>query len=206
MNKRPRQRFAAAAIGVSAGGLNALSRILPQLDRDIALAILVVQHIRPDSDSYLVHHLARLSTVRVKEAEDKERIEPGTVYFAPPDYHLLVERDGSLSLSTEERVNFSRPSIDVTFETAAEAFGDRLIGIVLTGANNDGSRGLGRIKYYGGMAIVQSPDSAEYAIMPRSAIESVEVDRIVPLSEMAGLLNTLARLESDGESSNFTGR
>jgi two-component system chemotaxis response regulator CheB len=206
MNKRPRQRFAAAAIGVSAGGLNALSRILPQLDRDIALAILVVQHIRPDSDSYLVHHLARLSTVRVKEAEDKERIEPGTVYFAPPDYHLLVERDATLSLSTEERVNFSRPSIDVTFETAAEAFGDRLIGIVLTGANNDGSRGLGRIKYYGGMAIVQSPDSAEYAIMPRSAIESVEVDRIVPLSEMAGLLNTLARLESDGESSNFTGR
>lgn len=206
MNKRPRQRFAAAAIGVSAGGLNALSRILPQLDRDIGLAILVVQHIRPDSDSYLVHHLARLSTVRVKEAEDKERIEPGTVYFAPPDYHLLVERDGSLSLSTEERVNFSRPSIDVTFETAAEAFGDRLIGIVLTGANNDGSRGLARVKYYGGMAIVQSPDSAEYAIMPRSAIESVEVDRIVPLSEMAGLLNTLARLESDGESSNFTGR
>ena len=134
MQTNPRQRFAAAVIGVSAGGLNALRLILPQLDRDIGLAIVVVQHIRADSDSYLVQHLARLSAVRVKEAEDKERIEPGTVYFAPPDYHLLVERDGTFSLSTEERVNFSRPSIDVTFETAAEAFCDRLIGIVLTGA------------------------------------------------------------------------
>ncbi len=206
MQRRPRQRFSAAVIGVSAGGLNALSRILPQLDRDIGLAIVVVQHIRPDSDSYLVQHLARLSAVRVKEAEDKERIEPGIVYFAPPDYHLLVERDGTLSLSTEERVNFSRPSIDVTFETAAEAFCDRLIGIVLTGANSDGSRGLAKIKYFGGMTVAQSPDSAEYAIMPRSAIESVEVDRIVPLSEMAELLNTLARLESDGKGPDPAGR
>lgn len=206
MQTNPRQRFAAAVIGVSAGGLNALRLILPQLDRDIGLAIVVVQHIRADSDSYLVQHLARLSAVRVKEAEDKERIEPGTVYFAPPDYHLLVERDGTFSLSTEERVNFSRPSIDVTFETAAVAFCDRLIGIVLTGANSDGSRGLATIKYFGGTTVVQSPESAEYAIMPRSAIESVGVDRVVSLSEMAGLLNTLARQEPDGKGPDTAGR
>lgn len=206
MKNRSRRRFAAAAIGVSAGGLNALSRILPLLHRDLALAVLVVQHLRPDSDSYLVHHLARLSAIRVKEAEDKETVEPGTVYIAPPDYHLLVESDRSLSLSAEERVNFSRPSIDVTFETAAEAFQDQLIGIVLTGANNDGSRGLARIKYFGGMTVVQSPESAEYDIMPRSAIDAVDVDRIIPLDGIARLLNTLALGEIDGEGSHTAGR
>ncbi|KAB2891375.1 MAG: chemotaxis protein CheB [Desulfobulbaceae bacterium] len=206
MKNRSRRRFAAAVIGVSAGGLNALSRILPLLHRHLALSVLVVQHLRPDSDSYLVHHLARLSTIRVKEAEDKEAVEPGTVYIAPPDYHLLVESDRSLSLSAEERVNFSRPSIDVTFETAAEAFQDQLIGIVLTGANNDGSRGLARIKYFGGMTVVQSPESAEYDIMPRSAIDAVDVDRIVPLDGIAGLLNTLAPGEIDGEGSHTAGR
>ena len=206
MEIRPRQRFTAAAIGVSAGGLNALSRILPLLDRDLALSVLVVQHLRPDSDSYLVHHLARLSAIRVKEAEDKETIEPGTVYIAPPDYHLLVETDRTLSLSAEERVYFSRPSIDVTFETAAEVFQNRLIGIVLTGANNDGSRGLARIKYFGGMTVVQSPDSAEYDIMPCSAIDAVEVDRIIPLDEIARLLNTLARGEIDGKGPDTAGR
>lgn len=206
MKNRSRRRFAAAAIGVSAGGLNALSRILPLLHRDLALSVLVVQHLRPDSDSYLVHHLARLSTIRVKEAEDKETVEPGTVYIAPPDYHLLVESDRSLSLSAEERVNFSRPSIDVTFETAAEAFQDQLIGIVLTGANNDGSRGLARIKYFGGMTVVQSPESAEYDIMPRSAIDAVDVDRIIPLDGIARLLNTLALGEIDGEGPHTAGR
>lgn len=206
MKNRSRRRFAAAAIGVSAGGLNALSRILPLLHRDLALSVLVVQHLRPDSDSYLVHHLARLSTIRVKEAEDKETVEPGTVYIAPPDYHLLVESDRSLSLSAEERVNFSRPSIDVTFETAAEAFQDQLIGIVLTGANNDGSRGLARIKYFGGMTVVQSPESAEYDIMPCSAIDAVDVDRIIPLDGIARLLNTLALGEIDGEGPHTAGR
>lgn len=206
MKNRSRRRFAAAAIGVSAGGLNALSRILPLLDRDLALSVLVVQHLRPDSDSYLVQHLARLSAIRVKEAEDKEAIEPGTVYIAPPDYHLLVETDRTLSLSAEERVNFSRPSIDVTFETAAEAFQKQLIGIVLTGANNDGSRGLARVKYFGGMTVVQSPDSAEYDIMPRSAISTVDVDRIIPLDGIARLLNTLARGEIDGEGPDTAGR
>ena len=198
MKNRSRRRFAAAVIGVSAGGLNALSRILPLLHRHLTLCVIVLQHLRPDSDSYLVHHLARLSAIRVKEAEDKETVEPGTVYIAPPDYHLLVESDRSLSLSAEERVNFSRPSIDVTFETAAEAFQDQLIGIVLTGANNDGSRGLARIKYFGGMTVVQSPESAEYDIMPRSAIDAVDVDRIIPLDGIAGLLNTLAPGEIDG--------
>lgn len=185
-------KYEAAVVGVSTGGLSALATILPELDRNFPLPVLVVQHMRPDSDDFLWRHLNRLSKVTVKEAEDKEAIQPKTVYIAPPDYHLLVEPDKTLALSAEERINFSRPSIDALFETAAEAYRERLIGIVLTGANNDGTLGLKKIKIFGGLAVVQSPDSAESDIMPRSAIESVEVDHIVPLDELGQFLNALA--------------
>lgn len=197
MSKAPKKntlrgKYEAVVIGVSTGGLNALAKILPELDRGFPLPVLVVQHMRPDSDSFLWQHLNRLSKVTVKEAEDKEAIQPETVYIAPPDYHLLVEPDKTLALSAEERINFSRPSIDVLFETAAEAYQQRLIGVILTGANSDGTLGLKKIKTFGGLAVVQSPDSAESDIMPRSAIESVEVDHIVPLAQLGQLLNALA--------------
>lgn len=185
-------RYEAVVVGVSAGGLAALAMILPALDRDYPLPVLIVQHMRSDSDGFFWQHLDGLCRLRVKEAEDKEVIQAGTVYIAAPDYHLLVEPDRTLALSAEERVNFSRPSIDVLFETAAEVYQQRLIGVILTGANADGSIGLKKIKRYAGLAVVQSPESAESATMPRSAIESVMVDHIIPLKRLGQFLNTLA--------------
>lgn len=184
--------FEAAVIGVSAGGLAALAKILPQLDKDFPLPVLIVQHMRPDSDGFLWQHLDKLSRLTVKEAEDKEAIQPKTVYIAPPDYHLLVEPGRTLALSADERVNYSRPSIDVLFETAAEVYQQRLIGVILTGANTDGTRGLEMIKSFGGLAVVQSPETAESDTMPRSAIESVAVDHVVPLEQLGQFLNDLA--------------
>ena len=195
MNSRP---FEAMVIGVSAGGLAALGKILPELSEDFPLAVLIVQHMRRDADGFLWRHLDTLSRLTVKEAEDKEAIQPKTVYIAPPDYHLLVEPDRTLSLSADERVNFSRPSIDVLFETAAEVYQQRLIGVILTGANNDGTHGLQTIKSYGGLAMVQSPESAESDAMPRSAIAEVAVDHIVPLDRMGQFLNDLAFGNSHG--------
>lgn len=185
-------QYHAVVMGVSAGGLLALSKILPELDADYPLPVLIVQHMRPDSDGFLWQHLDKLSRVTVKEAEDKEAIQPKTVYIAPPDYHLLVEPNRTIALSAEERVNYSRPSIDVLFETAAEVYQQGLIGVILTGANSDGTMGLKKIKHYAGLAIVQSPDSAEYDIMPCSAIASVAVDHIVPLAKLGHFLNAIA--------------
>ncbi len=184
--------YQAVVVGVSVGGLAALTRILPALDRKFPLPIMIVQHMRPDSDGFLWRHLDSLSRLCVKEAEDKEVIQPGTVYIAPPDYHLLVEPDRTLALSMEQRVNFSRPSIDVLFETAAEVYQERLIGVILTGANADGSLGLKKIKQFAGLAVVQSPESAESDIMPRAAMASVAVDLIIPLAKLGQILNTLA--------------
>lgn len=198
--------YEAVAVGVSAGGLAALGCILSELERDLPFAILIVQHMRPDSDGFFYRHLDSLCRMRVKEAEDKETIEQATVYIAPPDYHLLVENDRTLTLSADERINYSRPSIDVLFETAAEAYQKKLVGLVLTGANADGSQGLARIKQLGGLAVVQSPASAECDIMPRAAITSVAVDHIVPLEKIGQFLNSLASGKIHGESPNTAGR
>lgn len=183
--------YKAIAIGVSAGGFKALSEVLPHLERMIPLPVFVVQHLSPVSDTYIVDHLRNLCSVRVKLAEDKEPAEPGVVYLAPPDYHLLIEKDNSLALSLENRVNYSRPSIDVLFVSAAEVFLDGLIGVVLTGANADGAKGLARIKECGGLAIVQAPETAEVDIMPLAAIEAVDVDYIVPLGRLGAFLNKM---------------
>lgn len=184
-------RYDAVVIGVSAGGLAALEKILPKLDETLPVPVLIVQHISPGSDNYMPLHFDRRCRVAVKEAEDKEEPQPGTVYFAPPNYHLLVELERSLALSTEERVNYSRPSIDVLFETAAEAFRERLIGIILTGANNDGARGLAKIKRFGGLTVVQSPETAEADAMPLAALEAVEADHVIPLSDIGYFINSL---------------
>lgn len=184
--------YEAIAIGVSAGGLSALEKILPKLDKYIPMPVFIVQHISPDSDNYLPKHFDARSFVTVKEGEDKEKATPGTVYFAPPNYHLMVEYERTISLSTEGRVNYSRPSIDVLFDTAADAYGNKLIGVILTGANSDGALGLKKIKKFGGLTIVQSPETAEADAMPKAAIEAVEVDHILPLDEIGDFLNTLA--------------
>lgn len=183
--------FKAVVLGVSAGGFHALPAVLSYLDRSLPVPVFIVQHLSPLSDTYLVEHLQDICQIEVKTAEDKEIPRPAVVYLAPPDYHLLIEADYSLALSMEDRVNYSRPSIDVLFESAAEVYFDTLIGVIMTGANTDGSKGLKEIKKCGGMAVVQAPETAEVDLMPRSAINSVEVDYIVPLDELGAFLNKM---------------
>jgi two-component system chemotaxis response regulator CheB len=178
----------AVVIGASAGALEALSSLLPGLPADYRLPILVVVHLPPDKTSLLAELLRVRCAIRVREAEDKEPIEPGVVYFAPPDYHLLVEEDKRLSLSDDEPVLFSRPSIDVLFESAADAYGGGLIGVVLTGANSDGANGLKAVVEAGGVAVVQSPGSAYAVAMPEAAIAACPAARVLPVNEIAAYL------------------
>ncbi len=179
------------AIGASAGAVDALAAILPALPAQFPYPILVVVHIREDRDSMLVELFRRQCALDIREAEDKLPLEDGVVYFAPPDYHLLVEADGWLALSVDEPVNFSRPSIDVLFESAAQAFGDRLVGVVLTGANQDGAHGLRSIIDAGGRAIVQDPSSAYAATMPQAAIAACPEAQPMSLEQIATYLRDL---------------
>ena len=181
-------KYEAIVIGVSAGGMNALSAVLPILPDDFSLPIIIVQHMDPNSRDYLSDHLNRKCNIQVKEAEDKEKIMNGVAYIAPANYHLLVEEDRTLSLSVDDLVNYSRPSIDVMFETAADVYEKGLIGVILTGANADGSKGLTRIKALGGLVIVQDPATAQVDYMPKAAIASTRVDHILALEEIARLL------------------
>ncbi|MCF8303542.1 MAG: chemotaxis protein CheB [Bacteroidales bacterium] len=183
--------YKAVVIGSSAGGLDALRALLTRINRSFSLPIVIVQHLSPLSDNYLSNYLDNLSDLRVKEVEEKERIEPGIAYIAPPNYHVLIEENRTFALTVDEKVNYARPSVDVLFESAAYVYRSSLIGIVLTGANNDGSKGLKIIKQYGGLAIVQDPKTAYVDTMPRSAMETVKVDHVLNLEEIADFLNKL---------------
>lgn len=183
--------FRAVVVGVSSGGVQALIELLGALPADFPLPLLIVQHISADASDGLVRLLDAHSPLRVREANEQDIPLPGNVYLAPPNYHLLVEPDGRLSLSTDAPVSYARPSVDVLFESSAEVFGPALIGIVLTGANFDGSRGLARIKQLGGVAIVQDPADAVAPQMPTAALEATVVDHVVPLNAIAALLLTL---------------
>jgi two-component system chemotaxis response regulator CheB len=185
-------KYEAIVIGVSAGGMNALSTVLPRLPDDFTLPIIIVQHMDPNSHDYLSDHLNQKCNIQVKEAEDKEKIMNGVAYIAPANYHLLLEEDRTLSLSVDDLVNYSRPSIDVMFETAADVYRRSLVGVVLTGANADGSKGLTKIKALGGLAVVQDPATAHVDYMPKAAIASTRVDHILPLEEIANLLMELS--------------
>lgn len=182
------RKIKAVVVGASAGGLYALKKLLPALPATFPCPVLVVQHMSPHSDNYMTRMLNDLSRLTVKEADEKEIITPGKVYVAPPDYHLLVEADYSLSLSVEEKVNYSRPSIDVLFETAADVYGSHLMGIILTGANVDGANGLLAVKEKGGFTIVQHPDDAESPAMPKAAIERAKPHKILTLDKIIALL------------------
>lgn len=182
----------AVVIGASAGALEALSTILPALPADYALPIMVVVHLPPDKKSILAEILQAKCLIKVCEAEDKEDIKGGTAYIAAPDYHLLVELDRRTSLSTEEPVLYSRPSIDVLFETAAEAYGEDLIGVVLTGANNDGALGLRAISEEGGTVLVQNPLTAYSATMPQSALDLCPHAQVLSLEEISTYLQEAA--------------
>ncbi|MDR3601726.1 MAG: chemotaxis protein CheB [Desulfosporosinus sp.] len=192
--------YRAIVIGSSTGGMEALRIILEVLPKDFPVPILVAQHISSHSDNYLAKFLDNVCKVSVKEAEEKEKASPGQVYLAPPNYHLLVEQDGLISLSVEARVSYARPSIDVLFESAAEAYNRDLIGIVLTGANSDGSRGLKKIKECHGLTIVQDPNTALAEAMPRAAIGATKVDYITPLTEIGQLLNKIIKGKSGDKS------
>ncbi len=175
-------------MGASAGGMNALQKILKCLNKNFPKPIIIVQHLHPQGDDFMARHLNTICSLHVKESENRETIKPGTVYLAPPNYHLLVEKDKTFSFSTDERVNYCRPSIDVLFESAADLYGSKLIGIILTGANNDGASGMKIIRKNGGLTIVQDPSTAEVEIMPESAMQITTVDYILPLEEIGPFL------------------
>lgn len=166
--------YKAIVIGTSHGGLEALKLILPQFEPGFPLPVIIVLHIGDHNNDVFINYLGQECKLKVKEAESNEPILPGVIYFAPPNYHLMVEDDCSFSLSTTEKLNFSRPSIDILFESAAWVYTKSLIGVVLTGANSDGAEGLKTIKDLGGLTIVQNPCHAVSSVMPLAAVKLVK--------------------------------
>jgi two-component system chemotaxis response regulator CheB len=181
-------RIEAVVIGASAGGVEALGMILPALPATFRPSLLIVLHLPRERPSLLVEIYEKRCALPIREADDKEPIEPGTIYFAPPDYHMLVERNRQIALSTEEPVHYSRPSVDVLFESAADVYGTQLLGVILTGANEDGAAGLHAIHRAGGVTVVQQPDSAKVPLMIVSALQRNPADFILSLPEIAELL------------------
>jgi len=178
-------------VGASLGGLHALQVLTGSLPTDFSLPIAVVQHRFKGSDDTLCRMLQKYSKLPVEDAEDKTVVLSGRVYLAPADYHLLME-ENTFSLSTEGPVSGGRPSVDVLFESAAAAYGAGVVGVVLTGANHDGSGGAATIKAHGGIVIVQDPRSAESPFMPNATIEAIDVDHVLPLDEIGPFLASLA--------------
>lgn len=184
-------KYEAIVIGSSTGGLKALRILLTMFDNTFKLPIIVVQHVSPSSDNYITTFLDNMCEMTVKEADEKEKIRQRFVYFAPPNFHLLIEENKTFSLSLEDRVNYARPSIDVLFETAAFTYKNKLIGIILTGANHDGAQGIKTIKDYGGLTIVQNPKTAEVDMMPLTAINATSIDHILNLEEIGIFLQSI---------------
>lgn len=177
-------------VGTSLGGISALKVLLSGLPGEFPLPVVVVQHRGRTAEEDLVRLLGAQSALPVSEPDDKQPLEAGQVYLAPADYHVLVE-PGSLALSTDAPVNYARPSIDVLFVSAADAYGRGVVGVVLTGANQDGAKGCVRIKERGGTVIVQDPACAESSVMPAAAIAASAVDKVLPLPEIASFLSEL---------------
>ena len=181
-------RFKAVVMGASAGGLDALSILFAKLPEAYSCPIIVVQHVNHENSGGLIEYFKRNFALSLHEAGDKEPVRPGCVYFAPPNYHLLVEPDRTFSLSVDEKVHYSRPSIDVLFESAAHVWGRDLAWIILTGANADGAYGLQVIKENGGLTVVQDPATAEHPVMPQATLDAGEVDYILSLEQIGELL------------------
>ncbi|MBO5390277.1 MAG: chemotaxis protein CheB [Pseudomonas sp.] len=185
----------AVVIGASAGGVEALLALLGDLRPGYCLPIIVVLHLPDERRSQLAEVSAKRVALPVREVQDKQPIEPGTLYFAAPGYHVSVEQDQSFSLSQEERVHFSRPAIDYLFESAADVYQQRLAAILLTGANRDGALGLSQVKQAGGLTIIQDPDEAHVSTMPRAALELFQPDCILPLRGIGRLLVELEHIQ-----------
>ncbi|WP_243311045.1 chemotaxis protein CheB [Fundidesulfovibrio agrisoli] len=188
----PARSMQAVVMGASAGGWAAFSRILTALPADYALPVAIVLHVHPGQGEDFPLHMAPGRRIPVRPAQDKDPFLPGVAHFAPPDYHLLIEWDKTLSLSADPKVCHSRPSIDVLFESAASVYGPGLLGVLLTGASSDGTNGIKRINELGGLTVVQDPDTAEHPTMPRSAVTHASPWRVLGLDAIAQLLLDLA--------------
>jgi len=185
------KRYELVVIGGSAGSLDVILKVLPNLKENLQLSIVVVLHRKSDSDSALSNLLMTRTRLRVKEAEEKEYIKPGCIYIAPADYHLLIEKDHCFSLDYSEKINYSRPSIDATFETAADAFGPSLVCLLLSGANADGVNGLRAVNSKEGITAVQDPATAEVPFMPQQALLSMPIDHVLAVEQIADFINDL---------------
>jgi len=178
-------------IGGSSGSLDALLVILPLLKKDLAIPVVIVLHRNNNADNGLAELLSVKTTLWVKEADEKDVLLPGWIYLAPPDYHLLLEEDGTISLDVSEKVNYCRPSIDVTFDSAAVAYKQHCTAILLSGANADGAAAMQAVKEYGGKNIVQDPNEALVSYMPEQAIMRSVADEILKATEIAAAINAL---------------
>lgn len=186
------RKIDALVIGGSAGSLDVLLKILPEISPNIDFSIIIVVHRKQGMDSLLSDLLSYRTELKVKEADEKEKIQKGYIYIAPSDYHLLIEKDFTFSLDYSEKINYSRPSIDVTFQTAADAYGDRLVCLLLSGSNADGVNGLIFAKKNGGITLAQDPESAQVTYMPEQAILRANVSAVLKIEEMANYINSLA--------------
>lgn len=186
------KKYGAIVIGVSAGGFHALSLLLSELPANYPVPVIVVQHRTKDYPDLLENLLQEKCVIKIKQADEKEKISAGMVYLAPPDYHLLIEADKTFSLSANEYAGYSKPSIDILFETAAEAYARELAGIILTGMNSDGAKGIEAIKLAGGTTIAQIPEEAQYPQMPQAAIDTQKTDYIWTLQQIQQYLINLS--------------
>ena len=187
------QKIRVVVIGTSAGGIDALKRILPSFQDSKNLSVAVVIHLPARGPNLIPELFKEICSFKVKEAESGESLQKGYIYFSPADYHLSLESNETLSLSSEEPLNFSRPSIDILFDSAAYSFGSKALGILLTGANNDGTTGLIKIQQWGGICLIQDPSEAEYPTMPASANKSMSANAIMNLKEIKTFLEELSR-------------
>ena len=178
-------------IGGSAGSIDALMKLFPVLKNPITFVLIIVLHRKNSVDSTLADLFSMKTSIPVSEVEDKDPIEPGKIYVAPADYHLLVEEEGIFALDASEKINYSRPSLDVTYESVAEIYGSAAIGILLSGANADGTDGLNAMKKAGALTIVQDPATAQTPFMPHHALQHVKIDFVFSVEEIAQFLNRL---------------
>ena len=178
-------------MGGSTGSIDVLLDLLPNLQAPLSCTLIIVLHRKNTTDSTLANLLSFKTKIPFREVDDKDAIVPGTIYLAPADYHLLIERDKTFSLDGSEKVKYSRPSIDVTFESAADVYGSALVGVLLSGANADGTDGLNAIKGAGGIAVVQNPASAQVGFMPQQAILHAPVDFVLTINELTAFVNAV---------------